>query len=207
MVKADRKVLVDICVTSHGKFSKTSVITLQPLSGSIFEVRTSRRCRSVLNNRSTLYCDMATPRRNQCHCIICEEGLRTVNWERDSCHLQLTATVLQRSCNICAAGCTCKLQPCKLGTCNAPTNSWLTAPTAWGRVLEKSKKNPRILFKPQVHYRVHKSLTLVRIVNKMNTVPAPWPYFFTFQFNIILSSTSCYSERPLTFRILRHNQH
>jgi hypothetical protein len=54
-------------------------------------------------------------------------------------------------------------------------------------VLKLVKKLSRIMWKPKVHYRDHKSLPLVPISNQMSSVPNIPSYFPKIHFNIIQS--------------------
>jgi hypothetical protein len=49
---------------------------------------------------------------------------------------------------------------------------------------------PSILWKPKVHYRVHKSPSLVHILNQISTVHTSPCYLSKIQLNIISSPTS-----------------
>jgi hypothetical protein len=55
-----------------------------------------------------------------------------------------------------------------------------------------SQKIPRILWNPNVHYRVHKSLKLDHILSHMNPVHTLISYVFIVHFNIILASQSVF---------------
>jgi hypothetical protein len=120
-----------------------------------------------------------------------------VNWQLDSCHLQPTATVLQRSCNICVAA-NARSEPVTLQQIADYTN-------CMGQSFLRSQKIPAF-------YENRKFIT---VFTKPDTCPdreqnehSPRPLtLLHVPFSITLSSTSCYSERPFRFRILRHNQH
>jgi hypothetical protein len=63
-----------------------------------------------------------------------------------------------------------------------------------------SQEIPRLLWKnPKVHYRVHKSPLLNRILSQVTLVHTLVPYFCKIHFNIILQSTL----RSSQFRVLR----
>jgi len=67
------------------------------------------------------------------------------------------------------------------------------------------KKFLRLLYNPKIHYRVHKSLSLVPILNQMHqvhTFPTNFPKIHS---NIILPSTPRSSEWPIPFKFSEKN--
>jgi hypothetical protein len=68
-----------------------------------------------------------------------------------------------------------------------------------------SQEIARLLCKPKVYYRVHKSPPLVSILSKMNTVHNIPPCFPKIHSNIILPSMPRSYEWSLLFRISSHN--
>jgi hypothetical protein len=63
-----------------------------------------------------------------------------------------------------------------------------------------SQKIPRLLWKPKVHYRIYKCLTLNTALSQMHPVHTLPSYFFKRNSNIILPSTLRFSKLPLSFR-------
>jgi hypothetical protein len=57
-----------------------------------------------------------------------------------------------------------------------------------------NQEMPRLLWNPQVHYRVHKSLPKVPILSQMDSLHSFVTYFFKINFNIILPFTYRYPK-------------
>jgi len=62
------------------------------------------------------------------------------------------------------------------------------------------KEIRRLLPNPKVHYRVHKSPSLVLTLGQQNIVSTITPYSFKIQFNIILLSTSMFAKWSPVFK-------
>jgi hypothetical protein len=66
-----------------------------------------------------------------------------------------------------------------------------------------SQEIPRLLWNPEVHYRVHNSLPMDTILSKMNPVHTLTSYFHKDHFNIIIPSTLRSPKWSVSYSVFR----
>jgi hypothetical protein len=80
------------------------------------------------------------------------------------------------------------------------TNSMEQGPSWETNSFSASQQVPLLLWNPNVHYRVHKSLSLVHILSQMDPVLTFPPNIPKVHSNVIFISTCKFSEWPFSFK-------
>ena len=80
-----------------------------------------------------------------------------------------------------------------------------SSPSSEANWFSATQEIPQIVWKPKVHYRIHKCLPPVPILSQVDLVHTPTSYFFKIYLTIILPSMTESPKWSLSYRFLHQN--